>query len=144
MSTKAKAKAAKNSAAAAQVFAALGDQTRVELVERLCDGSPSSISQLSAGSALSRQGITTHLRALEQAGLVSSEKIGRESLYRYNTQPLHDAKSYIDVVSQQWDQAFDRLKLLLEERSRSPGDAPRDSWRVTSSIVSVYVGSALT
>ena len=115
MSTRTKAKTTKNSAAAAHVFAALGDQTRLELVERLCDGSPFSISRLSAGSALSRQGITKHLRVLEQAGLVSSHKICRESLYRYNPQPLHDAKSYIDVVSRQWDQALDRLKLLLEE-----------------------------
>lgn len=99
----------------ADVFAALGDPTRLALVQLLCEGSPFSISQLSAASPLSRQGITKHLRVLEDAGLVCSEKVGRESLFRLDPQPLHDAKRYIDVVSRQWDQALGRLKSFLED-----------------------------
>ena len=115
MSNKAVASTNQKPPAAATVFAALGDPTRLALVEQLSDGSPVSISQLSEGSALTRQGITKHLRVLEGAGLVSSQKVGRETLYRHNPQTLHNAKSYIDVVSRQWDQALRRLKSKLED-----------------------------
>ena len=115
MSNKALTKLASKTPEAADTFAALGDPTRLALIRQLCDGTQYSISQLSEGSRLSRQGITKHLRVLEAAGLVSSRKDGRESLYRYNPQPLHDAASYIDVVSRQWDQALGRLKSFLED-----------------------------
>ncbi|MEZ5462948.1 ArsR/SmtB family transcription factor [Dokdonella sp.] len=99
---------------AANVFAALGDTTRLGLVARLCDGSQCSISELSQGTALTRQAITKHLRVLEEAGVVSSRKSGRESLYALNPQCLHDATAYMDVVARQWDQALGRLKAHVE------------------------------
>ena len=49
----------------APVFAALGDETRLALVAKLCGGRPYSISQLTRGSKLTRQAITKHLRVLE-------------------------------------------------------------------------------
>ena len=56
----------------APVFAALGDETRLSLVAKLCGGRPRSISQLTEGSKLTRQAITKHLRVLESAGIVHS------------------------------------------------------------------------
>ena len=56
----------------APVFAALGDETRLALVAKLSGGRPRSISQLTAGSHLTRQAITKHLRVLESAGVVHS------------------------------------------------------------------------
>ena len=56
--------------AQAPVFAALGDATRLSLLAKLCRGRPSSISQLTKGSRLTRQAITKHLRVLESAGIV--------------------------------------------------------------------------
>lgn len=99
---------------AASVFAALGDPTRLTLVGRLCDGSHHSISQLTEGSPLTRQAVTKHLRVLEEAGIVSSRKAGRESLYAYNPRALHEATQYLQVVSRQWDQALGRLKQFVE------------------------------
>lgn len=115
MSNRALAKFEKNASEAAEIFAALGDSTRLTLIKKLCDGTPYSISKLSEGSTLSRQGITKHLQVLESAGLVSCSKRGRESLYQYKPQSLHDAASYLDVVSRQWDQALGRLKSHLED-----------------------------
>jgi DNA-binding transcriptional ArsR family regulator len=98
----------------AHVFAALGDETRLSLVVRLSHGQPYSISQLTAGSKLTRQAITKHLRVLESAGMVHSIRTGRESLFELNPQPIEGLRAYLDFVSEQWDQALSRLKSFVE------------------------------
>src|SRR5271169_5141676 len=103
------------SRAHAPVFAALGDQTRLYLVEKLCGGKPRSISQLTKGSRLTRQAITKHLRVLEDAGVVRSVRSGRESLFRFDPEPIEKAKDYLDLVSELWDQALLRLKSFVED-----------------------------
>jgi len=102
----------------AAVFAALGDHTRLSLVGKLCRGQPCSISQLTAGSRLTRQAITKHLRVLEHAGLVHHRRTGRQSLFELDPRPLEELKSYLDHVSREWDQALARLKSFLEGDSR--------------------------
>jgi len=87
--------------AGAPVFAALGDETRLSLVARLCGGQPYSISQLTQGSRLTRQAITKHLRVLESVGIVHSVRTGRESLFEFDPQPMEGIKDYLDFVSQQ-------------------------------------------
>jgi len=98
----------------APVFAALGDETRLSLVAKLCGGQPHSISQLTRGSRLTRQAITKHLRVLERAGIVHSVRAGRESRFEFDPQPLAGIKEYLDFVSEQWDQALSRLKSFVE------------------------------
>ena len=98
----------------APVFAALGDETRLWLVAQLCGGQPRSISQLTAGSKLTRQAITKHLRVLEGVELVHSVRTGRESLFEFHPEPIDKSKSYLDLVSEQWDQALSRLKSFVE------------------------------
>jgi DNA-binding transcriptional ArsR family regulator len=98
----------------APVFAALGDETRLSLVAKLCGGQPYSISQLTRGSRLTRQAITKHLRVLERAGIVHSVRAGRENRFEFDPQPLVRIKEYLDVVSEQWDQALSRLKSFVE------------------------------
>ena len=99
----------------ASVFAALGDDTRLLLVTKLATGHPRSISQLTAGSKMSRQAITKHLRVLERAGLVRCRRTGRESHFEFDPAPVAQAKEYLDFVSQQWDQALSRLKAFVED-----------------------------
>jgi DNA-binding transcriptional ArsR family regulator len=98
----------------ASIFAALGDKTRLALVSKLCGGQPRSISQLAQDSALSRQAITKHLRVLERAGIVHSTRSGRESRYHFDPQPMKDLRKYLELVSEQWDQALARLKSFVE------------------------------
>ena len=104
----------------ATVFAALGDETRLALVAKLCDGHRYSISQLSdaqatGGSRLTRQAITKHLRVLERARIVHGVRAGRESLFQLDPKPIDELKEYLSLVSEQWDQALGRLKSLVEE-----------------------------
>jgi len=98
----------------APVLAALGDTTRLALISRLCDGRSRSIAQLTDGSGLTRQGVTKHLRVLQQAGVVSAARVGRESQFSYEPEPVRNLQSYLDTVSAQWDDALSRLKTLVE------------------------------
>jgi DNA-binding transcriptional ArsR family regulator len=115
MATSAQARLARQSPNAALVFAALGDPTRLALVVRLCDGSRCSIAQLSHDQPLTRQAISKHLRVLEDAHVVRSERAGRESLYVLDPKPIESLRSYIELVSRQWDAALSRLKSFVEE-----------------------------
>ena len=98
----------------APIFAALGDPTRLALVTRLSDGQPRSITQLTDGLDLTRQGVTKHLRVLEQAGIVTSERIGRESRFAFTPAPIDEVRGYLDRVARQWDDALARLKAFVE------------------------------
>src|SRR5690348_7621563 len=114
MSRVAVAAAAKRADTAA-LFAALGDETRLDLVARLCEEGPLSITRLSARAAVSRQAITKHLRALEAAGLARGVRAGRESVWQLRPRRLSDAQRHLDQISRQWDAALDRLRVLVEE-----------------------------
>ncbi|HYG86034.1 MAG TPA: metalloregulator ArsR/SmtB family transcription factor [Azospirillum sp.] len=98
----------------APIFAALGDRTRLSLLTKLSDGRARSIAKLSADTNLTRQAITKHLRVLESAGLVSSSRVGRESQFAFRPEPIAEVKSYLDEVSEQWDDALSRLRSLVE------------------------------
>ena len=98
----------------AAVFAALGAETRLALVEKLSTGAPQSISRLAEGSTLTRQAITKHLRILEDAGVVQCVRVGRESLFEFKSEPLKELQSYLERVSEQWDEALSRLKAFVE------------------------------
>jgi len=98
----------------APIFGALGDETRLLLVAKLSSGQSRSISQLTEGSKLSRQAIRKHLRVLENAGIVHGTRRGRETLFRLDTQPIVEIKQYLELVSEQWDQALARLRAFVE------------------------------
>jgi DNA-binding transcriptional ArsR family regulator len=102
---------------AAPVFAALGDGTRLRLVARLCDEGPLSIARLAEGADVSRQAITKHLRALENARLVTSARTGRERVWELRPARLAEARRYLDQVSARWDAAIARLRALVEDPS---------------------------
>lgn len=102
-------------AEAAPVFAALGDETRLAILARLCSDGPQSIVRLTEGSDVSRQAITKHLHALAHAGLVRSKRDGRERIWEMQTRRLADARRYLDQISAQWDAAIDRLRALVED-----------------------------
>ena len=96
------------------LFAALGDETRLALVTKLSSGPPRSLSQLTLGTRLTRQAITKHLRVLQDAGMVSCVRAGRESLYAFQPQPIAEMSEYLELVSRQWDHALSRLKAFVE------------------------------
>ncbi|MFZ0521014.1 MAG: helix-turn-helix domain-containing protein, partial [Candidatus Acidiferrales bacterium] len=134
--------AAGSAPAFAAIFAALGDRTRLRLIERLsarARGDQSghgagghavnrigvrvdprahddamSITKLTAEFNVSRQAITKHLRVMEHAGLVHSTRRGRERVWRLRQRRLDEARHYLEQISQQWDEALGRLRMFVE------------------------------
>jgi DNA-binding transcriptional ArsR family regulator len=74
-----------------------------------------SIARLTAGSQVTRQAITKHLRVMEDAGLVRSRRHGRESVWQLEQRRLRDARHYLDLISRQWDDALGRLRTFVED-----------------------------
>jgi len=105
----------RSSSSAAPVFAALGDETRLRLVARLCSDGPSSIANLTQGAAISRQAITKHLRVMQNAGLVRSTRRGRESCWELDRRRLDEVRRNLDMISKQWDDTLGRLRKFVEK-----------------------------
>ena len=98
----------------AGIFAALGDPTRLKLVAVLCAGGAFSIAQLTAQTAISRQGVTKHLQVLADAGVVRDAKLGRERLWQLDPRQLEAARQSLDVIGRVWEGALGRLKAYAE------------------------------
>jgi DNA-binding transcriptional ArsR family regulator len=105
-------------AGVAVVFAALGDATRMRIVARLCEAGPLSIVRLTQGSNISRQAIAKHLYALKNAGLVQSDRKGRERIWELRLPRLNQARHYLDRISNQWDAALERIRDFVELETR--------------------------
>lgn len=101
-------------ARAAPAFAALGDRTRLRLVARLAAEGPLSITRLTAGTDVTRQAVSKHLRVLAGAGLARSVPQGRERLWQLRPEPLDEVRRSLDLISRRWDESLDRLKAALE------------------------------
>ena len=99
----------------ARLFSALGDQSRLAIVEKLADGSSHSISELAEGAAVTRQALSKHLRVLEEVGLVRGRRTGRENRFHLVPEPLNEAMKSLSLISAQWDDALQRLKNFVEE-----------------------------
>lgn len=104
----------KSSDTLANVFAALGDPTRLKLVAVLCAGGALSIAQLTANTHISRQGVTKHLQMLADAGVVRDTKLGRQRLWQLEPGQIEEAKRALEVIGQQWEEALGRLKAFVE------------------------------
>jgi DNA-binding transcriptional ArsR family regulator len=98
----------------APVFAALGDETRLRLIAALCVGGAMSITQLTAGTDLTRQAITKHLAVLAEAGLTRNAKVGRERLWEFEPGQLDEVRRSLQVIAAQWDHALEKLRLAVE------------------------------
>ena len=64
---------------------------------------------------ITRQAITKHLRVLQRAGIVHGVRAGREKRFEFDPEPMQEIKQYLDIVSEQWDQALARLKSFVED-----------------------------
>lgn len=96
-------------------FAALGDPTRLAMVERLADGHPRSIARIGAGLPISRQAVAKHVEILHQAGLVDRRKSGREVHVALRHEAIEEARAWLDAVGAQWDGTLARLKAFVEQ-----------------------------
>lgn len=99
---------------AAPLFAALGDETRLEIVDRLCSQGPQSITRLTDGTRVTRQAVSKHLQALAAAGVIISRREGRERIWQIQTKRLNEARRQLDRISAHWDDALERLRAAVE------------------------------
>ncbi len=100
-------------------FVALSDPTRRLIMERLRRGA-ASVNELAEPFGVSQQAISKHLAYLERAGLVEKRREGRQQLCALKAAPLRAAYDWIDEYRQFWDDAFDRLDILLTDLKRQP------------------------
>ncbi len=102
------------SAVGAPIFDALGDANRLRIIVRLCDVGPCSTSQVTKVIPVTRQAASKHLALLENAGLVTSSRRGRERVWTVQTEQLAQASDYLGQLSRRWDAAVDRLRTYVE------------------------------
>jgi len=102
----------------AEIFSALADPTRREVIKRLSRRGEASASALADEMPISRQAVAKHLDALEDAGLVASSRVGREQRYRLTPAPMAEAVTWIADVGAEWDDRLERLQKQFEKRGR--------------------------
>jgi DNA-binding transcriptional ArsR family regulator len=101
------------------VFAALADEYRRLLLERLRRSNGQTLSRLCEGFPISRQAVTKHLVALEEASLIVTQRRGREKLHFLNPVPIH-------AVAMRWLRQFDAVRLDVlaagtDAQAKGPG-----------------------
>ena len=110
---------------AAPLFAALGDPVRLAMIARLCGDGPLPTITLKRQTGISRQAITKHLQVLEEAGLVKSDRVGRDRLWRMHTEQLTIVRCFLEQMSLQWDLRLERLRAFVEDGGSSNGTVER-------------------
>ncbi|MGH2539779.1 MAG: ArsR/SmtB family transcription factor [Actinomycetota bacterium] len=100
-----------------RTFSALSDPTRRDILERLELG-PASISELATPIGISLPGVLKHVRILEEANLVATEKRGRTRECRLAPGDMDDVTEWIEHYRQLWEQRLDRLGAYVERQQR--------------------------
>ncbi len=96
-------------------LSAIADPTRRDILERLSAG-PASVSDLAAPMAISLPGLLKHVRILEGAQLVRTEKHGRTRHCRLGDAPLDDVADWVEAQRQRWDRRLDRFEAYLADK----------------------------
>jgi DNA-binding transcriptional ArsR family regulator len=97
------------------VLSALADPTRRLVLEALAATPAASASALARELPVSRQMVLKHLGVLQESGLVSSTRAGREVLFQVRSAPLAEAADWLATLAAQWDSRLADLKARAEE-----------------------------
>ena len=95
-------------------FAALGDPTRLAILERLAEGE-ATVTQLAEPFAMSMPAISRHLKVLENAGLIERGREGQSRPSRLRLEALEEATRWVDARRDIWEGRIDRLDRHLKE-----------------------------
>jgi DNA-binding transcriptional ArsR family regulator len=99
---------------AAETFKALGDPVRLEIIDRLSNGSMYTLSSVSKDLGLTRQGARKHLQVLADAELVSMQPAGRSTTITFKPESLQAANTFIAELEHKWDVRLKALKQFTE------------------------------
>jgi DNA-binding transcriptional ArsR family regulator len=96
------------------VFAALGDPTRLAIIQRLSEGE-ASVQELAEPFDISGPAISRHLKVLESAGLISRRREAQLRPCRLEREKLEEIRDWTRRMKRFWDESFDRMDDYLEE-----------------------------
>ena len=96
------------------VFAALGDDTRRRIWRVVVDDGPVTATALAGRVPVTRQAVSKHLRVLDHAGLVTADRVGRETRYVARPGSLSGAAEWIAAADAAWSDRLARLKARAE------------------------------
>ena len=99
------------------VFAALADPTRREVIRCLAEG-PATATELASRFPVTRQAVAKHLGLLDEVGLVVGTREGREMRYQLRPEPLREAMSWMAAVGARWDDRLATLQQMLSTKRR--------------------------
>jgi DNA-binding transcriptional ArsR family regulator len=100
-----------------RIFKAIADPTRREIFHLLVVGSSLTISQLSSSFDISRQGVTKHIKVLEEANMVGLKSQGREKIIFAKPEALKELKDWLAFYDKFWDDKMGALGRYLDETS---------------------------
>jgi DNA-binding transcriptional ArsR family regulator len=95
-------------------FAALGDPTRLAILERLAQGE-ATVTELAEPFAMSMPAISRHLKVLETAGLIDRGRVGQSRPSRLRVEALEEAARWVDARRDMWEGRIARLDRHLKE-----------------------------
>lgn len=101
---------------AGALFAALADDTRRSVLTAVAARGAATATELAGEVGISRQGVAKHLTVLAEAGLVHSERVGREARFRVVPGSLRPASDWITATDAAWTGRLDRLRQHLHRR----------------------------
>jgi DNA-binding transcriptional ArsR family regulator len=108
-----------------QLWSAIAEPSRRRVLDLLVGGGASSASELAEQVPFSRQAVSKHLVVLEETGLVSRRKQGREVLFEVEATPLDRATRIMTDLAQRWDERLGNIKRLAEAaHARAKTDSP--------------------
>lgn len=100
-----------------ELFRALGDPCRLEMVHRLSAGELHTITSVSNGLEISRQGARKHLQILADADLIHFESKGRETTVRLDREKLEQGRAFIVELEARWDRRLGALRQYVDDET---------------------------
>jgi DNA-binding transcriptional ArsR family regulator len=99
------------------VYSAVADPTRRELLRLLAEADELPLHEMTAKFQMGRTAVSKHLAILKEAGLVEERKVGRETRYHLNATPLRELQEWVSFYEQFWTEQIHRLQDLLEKEN---------------------------
>jgi DNA-binding transcriptional ArsR family regulator len=105
-----------------RLWAALGDPTRIRLLDLLLEHGEATASTLAGALPITRQGVSKHLAVLERDGLVTAHRSGREVRYAVREERLDQAGAAMARIAARWDTRLTAIKKMAEQATKSGAD----------------------
>ncbi|MFD0587280.1 ArsR/SmtB family transcription factor [Paenibacillus sp. GCM10027627] len=100
------------------VFAAIADPTRRQLIQLLAEEEELPLHELTSQFPMGRTAVSKHLTILKEAGLILDRKVGRETRFKLSAAPLREVQDWVSYYSKYWSMNMMRLNQLFEEEEQ--------------------------